>query len=161
MRGNLGNVKEKPTRKTCFCREKKHLQPGSTYLPCKILLGGISVMPTNFLLYFHAKWSSLENHTSSNTTQHDTTRVQHNTTRNNKRQHKYNTTQHEYNTTQHETTRVQHKTTRVQHNTTQVQHSINFILIYLHHSCPLGTWNIKTKALVMFQNLENWKSLFQ
>ena len=25
IRGNLGNVKEKPTRKTCFSREKKRL----------------------------------------------------------------------------------------------------------------------------------------
>ena len=25
FRGNLGNVKEKPTRKTCFCREMKRL----------------------------------------------------------------------------------------------------------------------------------------
>ena len=27
IRGNLGNVKEKPTRKTCFSREKKRLAP--------------------------------------------------------------------------------------------------------------------------------------
>ena len=27
LRGNLGNVKEKPTRKTCFSREKKRLTP--------------------------------------------------------------------------------------------------------------------------------------
>ena len=58
--------------------------------------------------------SSLENYTSNNTRQHDTTRVQHNATRDNTRQHKYNMTQQEYNTTQHETTRVQHETTRVQ-----------------------------------------------
>ena len=25
IRGSLGNVKEKPTRKTCFCREMKRL----------------------------------------------------------------------------------------------------------------------------------------
>ena len=29
--------------------------PGFTHLPCKILLGGISFMPTKFLLYFHEK----------------------------------------------------------------------------------------------------------
>ena len=58
--------------------------------------------------------SSLENYTSDNTRQHDTTRVKHDTirdntsttrqntstTRHNTRQHEYNTTQHEYNTTQ-------------------------------------------------------------
>ena len=27
IRGNLGNVKEKPTRKTCFSHEKKRLAP--------------------------------------------------------------------------------------------------------------------------------------
>ena len=27
MRGNLGNVKEKPTRKICYSREKKRLAP--------------------------------------------------------------------------------------------------------------------------------------
>ena len=27
LRGNLGIVKEKPTRKTCFSREKKRLAP--------------------------------------------------------------------------------------------------------------------------------------
>ena len=27
LRGNLGIVREKPTRKTCFCREKKRLAP--------------------------------------------------------------------------------------------------------------------------------------
>ena len=27
LRGNLGIVKEKPTRNTCFSREKKHLAP--------------------------------------------------------------------------------------------------------------------------------------
>ena len=27
LRGNPGNVKEKPTRKTCFSREKKRLTP--------------------------------------------------------------------------------------------------------------------------------------
>ena len=27
IRGNLGNVKEKTTRKTCFSREKKRLAP--------------------------------------------------------------------------------------------------------------------------------------
>ena len=33
LRGNLGNVKEKPTRKTCFSREKKRLAPRtSTHL---------------------------------------------------------------------------------------------------------------------------------
>ena len=61
-----------------------------------------------------------------------------------------NTTQHEYNTTQQEATRVQHETTRVQNDTSRVQHSINFILIYLHHRCILGTWYIKAKALLMF-----------
>ena len=45
-------------------------------------------------------WSSLENYTSNNTRQHDTTRVQ-----------------HEYKTTQYNTTRIQHDTTRVQHDT--------------------------------------------
>ena len=56
--------------------------------------------------------SSLENYTSNNTRQHDTTRVQH------------NTTQHEYNTTQHDTTRVKYDTTRVQHNPTRVQRKL-------------------------------------
>ena len=48
IRGNLGNVKEKPTRKTCFSREKK--APCSTHLSGKILPGGISLMSTEFLL---------------------------------------------------------------------------------------------------------------
>ena len=52
--------------------------------------------------------SSLENYTSNNTTQHETTRVQHDTTQDTMRKH-------EYNTTQHETTRAQHKTTRAQY----------------------------------------------
>ena len=69
---------------------------------------------------------SLENYTSNNTTKHDTTRVQ------------------------HDTTRMQHDSTLVQHKTTQVQHRINFILIYLHPGCTLGTWYIKTKALLIF-----------
>ena len=54
-------------------------------------------------------WCSLENYTSNNTRQHETTRVQHektrhntSTTRSNTRQHEYNTTKHVYNTTQHE-----------------------------------------------------------
>ena len=50
LRGNLGNVEEKLTRKTFF-RENKRLVP--RILPCKILLGGISLMSTKFLLYFH------------------------------------------------------------------------------------------------------------
>ena len=53
LRGNLENAREKPTKNS---REKKRLQPGSTYLPCKVLLGGISLMSTKFLLYFHEKW---------------------------------------------------------------------------------------------------------
>ena len=42
--------KEKQTRKTCFSREL-----GFTHLPCKILLGGISLMSSKSLLYFHEK----------------------------------------------------------------------------------------------------------
>ena len=49
--------------------------------------------------------SSLENYTSNNTRQHDTTRVQ-----------------HEYNTRQHDTTRVQHETTRHSTGTTRVKY---------------------------------------
>ena len=47
LRGHLGNVEEKPTRKSCFSREKKHLTL-CIYL-CKILLGDISLMSTKFL----------------------------------------------------------------------------------------------------------------
>ena len=45
IRGNLGNVKEKPTRKTCFSREMKRLAL-SIYL-AKFC---ISLMSTEFLL---------------------------------------------------------------------------------------------------------------
>ena len=31
----------------------KNEAPGFTHLPCKILLGGISMMPAKFLLYFY------------------------------------------------------------------------------------------------------------
>ena len=84
-----------------------------------------------------AKRSSLENYASNNTTQHDTTRkntTQHEATRDNT-----NTTQ-----VQHDTTRDNTSATRVQH---EAKHSINFILIYLHHGCTLGTWYIKTEAV--------------
>ena len=47
LRRNLRNVKEKPNRKK---RGKKRL----TRLT---LLGGTSLMPTKFLLYFHEKYS--------------------------------------------------------------------------------------------------------
>ena len=49
IRGNLRNVKEKPTRKTCFSYLWNEA-PGLTHLPCKILLGAISLMSTEFLL---------------------------------------------------------------------------------------------------------------
>ena len=52
LRGNLGIVKEKPARKTCFSREKS---PSSMHLPSKILPGGVSWKPTESLLYFHKK----------------------------------------------------------------------------------------------------------
>ena len=52
-RGNLGNAKVKPTRKTCFSREKK--APGSAHLPSKTLRGGVSLKSTESLLYFHEK----------------------------------------------------------------------------------------------------------
>ena len=55
--------------------------------------------------------SSLENYTSNNTRQHETTRDNTSTTR--------------HNTRQHETTRVQHETIRVQHETTRVQQEFN------------------------------------
>ena len=51
--------------------------------------------------FLYIRRSSLENYTSNNTRQHDTTRVQHDTIRD-------NTTQHEYNTTQYETKPVKH-----------------------------------------------------
>ena len=50
FRENLGNVKETPTRKTCYSREMKRLA-----LRCKILCGGISLMSMKSLLYFHEK----------------------------------------------------------------------------------------------------------
>ena len=50
LRGNLGVDKEKQTRKTCFCREKKRL--ASRINLAKFLLGGMSA---KFLLYFHEK----------------------------------------------------------------------------------------------------------
>ena len=53
LRGNLEIVKEKPTRKTCFSREKK--APSSTHLPSKILPGDISLKSTESLLYFNEK----------------------------------------------------------------------------------------------------------
>ena len=52
LRGNLGIVKEKPTRKTCFSHEKKRLAP---HLPSKILPGGVSLKESESLLYFHEK----------------------------------------------------------------------------------------------------------
>ena len=52
---NLGNVKEKPSRKTCFSREMKRLALRIYLFNFIILLGGISLMSTKFLLYFHEK----------------------------------------------------------------------------------------------------------
>ena len=46
----LRNAKEKPTRKTCFSREMKRLA-----LPFKLLLGGISLMSTEFYCNFMRK----------------------------------------------------------------------------------------------------------
>ena len=69
--------------------------------------------------------SSLENYTSNNTTQHESTR--HNT-----RQHEYNTTQHETTQVQHETTRVQHETTRDNTNTKQLKICFNLFISSLH-----------------------------
>ena len=50
---NLGNMKEKPTRKTCFSSEIE--APGFIHLPWKILLGCICLMSTEFLLKFHGR----------------------------------------------------------------------------------------------------------
>ena len=55
------------------------------------------------------KGSSLENYTSNNTRQHDTTQDNTNTTQHNTRQQKYKTKQHEYNEKQQG---VQQETTR-------------------------------------------------
>ena len=85
------------------------------------------------------KRSSLENYTSSSTTQPET--IQH------------NTKQHEYNTTQHDTTRVQHETT-------QVQNNIKFTLIYLCHCCLLGAWYIRLYTSVYIVNPRKLKIAF-
>ena len=50
---NLVNVKEKPTRNNLFLALKE--TPGSTHLPFKISLVGISLMSAKFLLYIHEK----------------------------------------------------------------------------------------------------------
>ena len=67
--------------------------------------------------YYGRKGSSIENYTSNNPTQHETTRD---------------------------------NTSATRDNTSRERHSINFILIYLHHHCILGTWYIKAKALLTF-----------
>ena len=48
LRGNLGIVNEKPTRKTCFSREKKHLAPH--IYKAKFCLAALT--STESLLYF-------------------------------------------------------------------------------------------------------------
>ena len=90
------------------------------------------------------KRSSLENYASNNTIQHDTTR--NNTTQHNRRQHETTQTQHDTTQVQQDTTRDNTSATRAQH---EAKHSINFILIYLHYGCTLGTWYIKTEAALM------------
>ena len=49
---NIGNVKQKPTRKTCFPMKKA---TGFTHLQSKILPGGVSLKSTEPLLYFYKK----------------------------------------------------------------------------------------------------------
>ena len=97
-------------------------------------MGGIKNYKAKF--FFELIGSSLENYTSNNTRQHDTTQDNTSTTRHNTRQHKYNTRQQE-------TTRLQHETTRVQQETTRVRNNIEFTLICLYHRCILGAWYIK------------------
>ena len=46
IRGIIGNVKEKPARNEAL---------GFTHLPWKILPGGICLISTTFLFYFHEK----------------------------------------------------------------------------------------------------------
>ena len=53
----------------------------------------------SILLFDVLEKTSLENYTSNNTRQLETTRVQHETTQDNTRQHEYNMRQHEYKTT--------------------------------------------------------------
>ena len=88
------------------------------------------------------KRSSLENYTSNNTRQHDTTQDNTSTTRHNTRQHKYNTRQHEYNTS----------ATRDNTSTTRVQNNITFTYIIAVYSVPgiLGS-----KPLFILYTLEN------
>ena len=52
LRGSLRNVKETQTKKAIFSPFK---EVPSTTLSCKTLLGGISLMSSTFLLYFHSK----------------------------------------------------------------------------------------------------------
>ena len=49
---NLGNVKQKPTRKTCFPMKKA---TGFTHLQGNFLPGDISLKSTESLLYFYKK----------------------------------------------------------------------------------------------------------
>ena len=53
FRRNLGNVKEKSTRKTCYFPWNE--ASDFTRLPCKILLSNFSSISTKFPLYFHEK----------------------------------------------------------------------------------------------------------
>ena len=78
-----------------------------------------SIKTYEFLFY---KRSSLENYTSNNTRQQDTTRVQHETIRRNTSATQDNMTQHECNTKKHDITRVQHDTAQARHETTRVQY---------------------------------------
>ena len=63
-------------------------------------------------------WSSLENYTSNNTTQHDTTRVQHKTTR-----HSTSTTRLKHDTTRGNTNTTQGSTSTARDNTSTIRHN--------------------------------------
>ena len=94
--------------------------------------------------------SSLENYTSNNTTQHETTRDNTSTTWHNTRQHEYNTKQYECNTRQQEYNK----------SSTRVQNNITFILIYLYHRCILGARYIEIYSSVYVVILRKIKIFF-
>ena len=94
------------------------------------------------------KRSSLENYTSNNTTQQETTRVQHDTTRDNTSTIRGNTS-----TTRHNTSATRDNTS-----TTRVQNNITFTYIIAVYSGPgiLGS-----KPLFIFYTLETENCFFQ
>ena len=112
---NLGIVKEKPTRKTCFSRKKK--RPAPRIYQAKFCLVVFLWSQRNLYYIFTRNrdqvYSYTQVSTRVNTSQHESTQVSTN-------QHEFDTNQHESDTSQHESRRAQHKSTQINTSPTRV-----------------------------------------